>query len=155
MEVAVSLGRSGNRDPKEKNMRKRLCIAGAVAVVMSGAWIAAETSGPSGQACAAPARTSFADDVMPIFRGYCMECHQPGGLGTERSGLDLSSYAGVMRGTKNGPMVLPGKPDESNLIVLIDHHASPDIGMPLARKRLPDCLRNLIYSWIFEGAPDN
>ena len=92
---------------------------------------------------------------MPIFRGYCVECHHPGGLGTNKSGLDLTSYASVMRGTKNGPMVVPGKPDESNLIILIDHNASPDLNMPMGRKRLLGALRDVIYSWIFEGAPNN
>ncbi|MGO8738383.1 c-type cytochrome domain-containing protein [Rhodoblastus sp.] len=136
-------------------MWKRLCLAGAVALIISGAWIGVETSGPNGQAMAAPAKTSFADDVMPIFRGYCVECHHPGGLGTNKSGLDLTSYASVMRGTKNGPMVIPGKPDESNLIILIDHNASPELNMPMGRKRLLSALRDVIYSWIFEGAPNN
>ena len=136
-------------------MKKRLYSMGAAALALSCAWIVASMSVHLGEACAAPAKTSFANDVVPIFRGYCVECHQAGGLGTERSALDLTSYEGVMRGTKNGRMVLPGKPDESNLVLLMDHHAASDINMPLARNRLPDCLRNIIYSWIFEGAPNN
>jgi len=54
----------------------------------------------SGQACAAQAKTSFSEDVMPIFVGRCFSCHQPGGQGNEESGLDLSTYEGVMKDTK-------------------------------------------------------
>src|SRR3974390_288691 len=44
-------------------------------------------------------KMSFREDVMPIFVGRCVACHQAGGEGTQKSGLDLSSYAGVMTGT--------------------------------------------------------
>ena len=53
---------------------------------------------------------SFKEDVMPIFVGRCVSCHQPGGEGYVKSGLDLTSYAGVMKGTKFGPMIIPGDP---------------------------------------------
>jgi hypothetical protein len=36
-----------------------------------------------------PPPTSFAEDVFPIFKGRCIDCHQPGGPGYEASGLDL------------------------------------------------------------------
>ena len=42
------------------------------------------------------------DTLVPIFVGRCVSCHQPSGEGTEKSGLDLTSYAGVMKGTKFG-----------------------------------------------------
>jgi mono/diheme cytochrome c family protein len=38
---------------------------------------------------AASAAISFNDDVLPIFKGRCIDCHQPGGVGYEKSGLDL------------------------------------------------------------------
>ena len=39
--------------------------------------------------CAANAVVSFKDDVFPIFKGRCIDCHEPGGEGYEKSGLDL------------------------------------------------------------------
>ena len=98
-------------------------------------------------------RMSFAEDIVPIFKGYCISCHQPGGAGYEASGLDLTSYEGLMKGTKFGPMVIPGKPDESNLIVLIDGHAK--ISMPYGHKLLSGDLRSNLWSWIFQGAKNN
>jgi len=55
--------------------------------------------------CAASAIVSFQEDVFPIFKGRCIECHQPGGQGYEKSGLDLRTYEGLMKGTKYGSMV--------------------------------------------------
>ncbi len=98
---------------------------------------------------------SYSQDIAPIFRGWCVSCHQPGGEGYERSGLDLRTYQGLMKGTKFGPMIIPGQPDISNLIVLIDGRASPTIRMPYKHKPLPDCLRQNIWTWIFQGAKDN
>ena len=108
---------------------------------------------PIPKACAQHARTSFAEDVAPILKGYCAACHQPGGEGYNASGLDVTTYDGLMKGTKFGPMVIPGQPDTSNLIVLIDGRAK--IRMPYGHKPLPSCLRDIVYSWIFQGAKNN
>jgi len=108
---------------------------------------------PTRQACAQQAQMSYAEDIAPIFRGWCISCHQPGGQGYNASGLDLTSYDGVMKGTKFGPMVIPGQPDSSNLIVLIDGRAK--IQMPYGHKPLPSCLRQNIWTWIFQGAKNN
>jgi hypothetical protein len=96
---------------------------------------------------------SFSEDVTPIFRGNCVSCHQPGGEGYQASGLDLTSYDGLMKGTKFGPMVVPGKPDLSNLMVLIKGQGQ--IRMPKGHKPLPNELVNNIWNWIFEGAKNN
>ena len=110
---------------------------------------------PAREACAAQAATSFAEDVMPIFRGRCISCHAPGGEGTEASGLDLSTYAGVIKGTRFGPIIVPGEPESSNLIWLLDWRASPELRMPHGKKKLSTCDRDAIRAWIREGAQDN
>src|SRR5262245_37526988 len=74
---------------------------------------------PPNEVCAAE-QVSFAEDILPIFRGRCFGCHQAGGEGYEKSGLDLTTYAGVMKGTKFGPMVIPKDPDSSNLLRLLE-----------------------------------
>ena len=100
-------------------------------------------------------KVSFRDDVMPIFVGRCVACHQPSAEGTAKSGLDLTSYAGVMKGTKFGPMVIPGEPESSNLMRLLDWRVSPEIRMPHGKKQLSTCDRDAIRAWILEGAKDN
>jgi len=114
---------------------------------------AATMLAPVHKACAQKAPMSYSEDVVPILKGYCVSCHQPGGQGLAASGLDLTSYDGLMKGTKFGPMVIPGKPDSSNLIVLIDGKAK--VRMPFGHKALPSCLRDIVYGWIFEGAKNN
>ena len=108
---------------------------------------------PIRQACAQRAQISYADDIAPIFRGWCVSCHEPGGEGYKATGLDLTSYAGVMKGSKFGPMVIPGQPDSSNLIVLIAGRGK--IQMPFGHKPLPSCLQQNVWTWIFQGAKDN
>ncbi len=97
----------------------------------------------------------LADDVMPIFVGRCFSCHKPGGEGNEKSGLDLSTYEGVMKGTKFGKMVIPGDPEGSNLMWLLDWRGAPETHMPLGKKKLSTCDRDAIRNWIREGAKNN
>ena len=127
-----------------------------VAVSVVAAAIVGLGVGPAVQeACAAAPKVSFAEDIMPIFKGRCVQCHGPGGEGTEKSGLDLTSYAGVMKGTKHGPMVIPGDAQSSNLMLLLDWRAAPELRMPHGKKKLSSCDRDAIRSWIFEGAKNN
>ena len=74
---------------------------------------------PSGPACAASPtapRVSFSEDVLPLLKFKCPVCHLPGGEGYDKSGFDISSYETLMKGTKFGPMVIPGDPELSNLM---------------------------------------
>ncbi|HUN43146.1 MAG TPA: c-type cytochrome domain-containing protein [Acetobacteraceae bacterium] len=99
---------------------------------------------------------SFKDDVQPIFKLYCVSCHSaPNGEGYKVSGLSLTTYQGVMKGTKYGPMIVPGNADYSNLMWLLDWKASPQLRMPHGKKQLPVGERNIIRAWINQGAKDN
>jgi mono/diheme cytochrome c family protein len=137
--------------------RQPLLIAAAAALAIA-AVAGVEITTSSTAFCApqtSQTKKSFRDDVVPIFKGRCESCHQPGGEGAQKSGLDLTSYAGVMKGTKFGPMVIPGDPESSNLMLLLDWRASPELRMPHGKKQLSSCDRNDIRAWIREGAKDN
>jgi len=134
--------------------RKLLVLGGAIALAIAG-MVGEEMVSSSGQVCAATAKTSFKEDVLPIFTAYCFGCHTAGGQGKDQSGLDLTTYAGVMQGTKHGRMVIPGDPDSSNLMWLLDWRGAPETHMPLGKKKLSTCDRDLIRAWIREGAKDN
>ncbi len=136
-------------------MKRRVLLAATAALLAVGGIIGIELVDSSSELCAAPAKISFSEDVLPIFRGYCFECHQPGGLGNERSGLDLSTYEGVIRGTKYGKMIIPGDPASSNLMWLLDWRGAPETHMPLGKKKLSTCERDTIREWIREGAKNN
>jgi Planctomycete cytochrome C len=104
---------------------------------------------------AAEVQTSFSKQVLPIFKDNCVSCHQPGAEGYEKSGLDLTNYQGVMKGTKYGPTVIPGNPEASNLMWLLDWRASPDLRMPHGKGQLPIKFRDTIRHWIQQGAKNN
>ena len=134
--------------------RQLLYFAAATALAVAGIG-GVEIATSSSELCAQTAKMSFAEDVMPIFRGRCVGCHQPSGEGTEKSGLDLTSYAGLMKGTNHGPMVIAGDPNSSNLMWLLDWRASPELRMPHGKKKLSTCDRDTIRAWIREGAKNN
>ena len=140
-------------------MKRRIMILVGAAFLAIGGTATVEIISSSSKLCAAQAKdtkkASFADDVMPIFVGRCFGCHKPGGEGDEKIGLNLTTYEGVMRGTKNGKMVIPGDPDSSNLVWLLDWRGAPETHMPLGKKKLSICDRDAIRAWIREGAKDN
>ena len=146
---------------------RRILFAAAGASMAIAAVIGFEITASSDSCAAEPSQSkkpaaqtsqskmSYTEDVVPILVGRCVSCHQPNAQGTQASGLDLTSYAGLMKGTKFGAMVIPGDPESSNLMLLLDWRASPDLRMPHGKKQLSSCDRNAIRSWIREGAKDN
>lgn len=100
---------------------------------------------------------SFKDHVFPILKTYCLDCHQPGGDGFEKSGFDLSNYQSLMKGTKFGPMVIPGDAYTSNLMVLIEGRADKEITMPHGSYRQEPTRKDriLLRVWINDGAKDS
>ena len=53
------------------------------------------------------------DKVGTVLINRCYECHNP----IDRSGgLDLSTREGLLKGGKNGPVVVPGQADDSVLL---------------------------------------
>jgi hypothetical protein len=133
---------------KQGLLRASLVAAGAVALITFDGMM------PSSQLCAADPQ-SFSEDILPLLKWRCSGCHQAGGEGYEKSGLDLSTYEGVMKGTKFGRMVIAGDPDSSNLMMMLDWKVPPAIRMPHSKKQLSICDRDAIRNWIREGAKNN
>jgi len=96
---------------------------------------------------------SFAEDLLPIFRAKCAECHggeDENGEVWEEGGLNLLSYERVMQGSEFGPVVEPGKPDESFLLEQVVVGEMPQEG-----ELLPEEEIEMIRAWIVAGAPNN
>jgi mono/diheme cytochrome c family protein len=132
---------------------KKRFVTAALALAIGASLIGGPNLSPS--AAATDATVSFKDDVLPIFRTHCVSCHTPGSEGTATSGLDLTTWQGVMKGTKYGAMVVPGNADYSNLMWLLDWRASPQLRMPHGKQQLPIGERDTIRNWIRQGAKDN
>lgn len=98
---------------------------------------------------------SFAKEVKPILKDYCVECHRPGGQGYLANGLDLTTYEGVVRGTRNGPVVVPGDVFTSNLLRAVLGQVQSSIRMPFHRAELPDSATTTLLRWVYQGAKNN
>jgi hypothetical protein len=103
-----------------------------------------------------PPQVSFSKDIQPILNERCGECHSGSGAGVQKSGLDMSSYDGLIRGTRFGPVIEPGDSVSSTLVLLVEGKADPSIKMPHAGgKPLSSPEIAKIRSWIDQGAKNN
>lgn len=108
----------------------------------------APTSGPvTGTPAASGDAVSYQRDVQPIFDQICVKCH---GGEEVKEGLSLKTYADVMAGSNNGPVIVPGDVNNSFLIEQIVKGKMPKRGPKL----LPAQIR-VITEWVKEGAPNN
>ncbi|MCK5449033.1 MAG: hypothetical protein KAJ43_12860 [Gemmatimonadetes bacterium] len=97
---------------------------------------------------AAPAPVSFATQIQPYFEAgmaNCVLCHTGGGP----AGVDLDSYANIMAGGDNGPLVVAGDSQDATALLVpklnADHNDGPDdAGFVVT-----------LSQWIDEGALDN
>jgi hypothetical protein len=134
-------------EKKEGPSMNRLLGAG---LVLAGLTLAATTIVGCGE------RTvSYSAQVQPIIEQHCMDRHQPGEPGYEVSGLEMTSYASLLQGTRFGPIIEPGEPMNSVLNQLVEGRAHPSIAMPHGRDRLPDSEIALLRRWVEQGALDN
>ena len=118
-------------------------------------FVAATIAAGSAGAAAAEEVVSWKLDVQPILQARCVDCHKPGGAGWDASGLDLTTYKGLMTGTKHGPIVVPGDTLSSNLLVLVEGRADPKVRMPHGQRPLLKQQIEIIRLWVKQGAKDN
>ena len=91
---------------------------------------------------AAPPR--FARDVQPLLKRHCLKCHGP----AKREGnLNLSTPAGIVRGGKNGAVLVPHDAQASLLWKRVAEEEMPP-DEPLAENE-----KDLLKRWIAAGAP--
>lgn len=106
--------------------------------------------------CGRGPETSYAKDVSPILDKHCKSCHVAGQAGYVVSGFELASYDTLMKGTQYGPVVLPGDPLTSVLVMLIEGRADPSLNMPHGdAKPLGSEEIATIRKWVEEGAKNN
>ncbi len=107
--------------------------------------------------CSGEAEISFNKDVKPILDENCLKCHVENGSGFVKTGLDMSSYENLMKGTKFGPIIEPGSSVSSTLARLISGNADPSLKMPhgAGSKPLSEGEIATIKAWIDQGAKNN
>jgi hypothetical protein len=127
------------------NAQRWVMIAAATAALLTVA--ACQRSAPT---------VSYQKDVVPILDKHCKACHLPEQAGYVVSGFDLGSYDTLMKGTQFGPVVLPGDPLTSVLVMLIEGRVDPSLKMPHgdATTPSPDEIQT-IRLWVEQGAKNN
>lgn len=102
-------------------------------------------------ACVLPAAAAVAgtwDIVQPILEERCTGCHS----GEDAPlGLSLEDHAGVMRGSENGPVVIPADPAASPLMQRLTGAAEPRMPLDGPPWLAPDQIA-AISEWIAAGA---
>lgn len=103
-----------------------------------------------------PPTMSYVQDIQPILQEYCIECHHQTGSGFLASGLDMSSYQNLMKGTKFGPVIKAGDSLSSTLVILVEGRADPSLKMPHGEKKsLTTEQTKKLRLWIDQGAIQN
>ncbi len=128
------------------------CRIGRVASALLASVIAAL---PVGALLAAPAETAknppakpatFEADIIPILKNRtCLGCHNPN---LKMKELNLSSYQPALQGSESGPVIVPGKPEESRLFHMVKEGLMP----PGGKIHLSDEELGTIRGWIEGGA---
>ena len=87
--------------------------------------------------------------VKPIFASTCVSCH---GEKKQKKQLRLDSLPAIMKGGKDGVVVVPGNVDKSDLIDRITLDLSDDDHMPPKGKpQLTDKQIQLLQWWVKAG----
>src|SRR6185436_9098022 len=88
----------------------------------------------------------FEEKVRPILAENCYKCH---GSEKQKGNLRLDVREAVFAGGESGPVIIPGKPDESALVEAIKWQA---LEMPPTGKLTESQIATLT-EWIRLGAP--
>jgi mono/diheme cytochrome c family protein len=96
----------------------------------------------------------YQHDVRPVLDGACLPCHGPDEEQNE-SGLRLDSREGALADLGGYAAVVPGKPQDSELLHRVESD-DPDEHMPPpdSGKTLDAAQVDLLRRWIEAGAPD-
>ena len=90
----------------------------------------------------------FEKQVRPILANRCYPCHGPD-AGQGQAGLRLDSLAGMLRGGRSGPAMVPGAPRESLFILATNHDTF--VQMP-PKTKLPQAEIQTLTEWVRAGA---
>jgi hypothetical protein len=95
---------------------------------------------------------TYAKDVRPFFAKYCLECHNST---AQKAGLDLETFKSLQEGSDRGPVLIPGKPDESLLVVLAEGKKDPKMPPKKAQRHPGPTEVAVLRKWVAAGAADD
>ena len=98
----------------------------------------------------------YTEKVRPIFVTNCGKCHFDM---NHKGGLSMGTKAAMMKGGRDGVVIVPGDPANSTLVKLIRHEGPVDDPKPMPPKapKMSDADIAVIEQWVKAGAvmPDD
>jgi WD40 repeat protein len=99
------------------------------------------------------AETSYYRDIRPIFQEHCQGCHQPAKRGGE---YVMTSFKDLLKGGESeSTAIVPGKLDDSNLVLMITPDEDGKAEMPKDKPALAAASIEKIKAWVKGGAKDD
>ncbi len=100
----------------------------------------------------AEAAVDYNRDIRPILSDACFKCHGPD-KNTREADLRLDTFAGAIADLGDYAAVVPGKPDESELLERLHSTDRKEVmPPPKTGRQLTDAEKALLRQWIKEGA---
>lgn len=97
-------------------------------------------------------KVAFNRDVRPILSDNCFACHGPDS-GQRKGKLRLDQRHAALTGGESGPALVPGKPDESEVMKrIVSTDRDEVMPPPKAHKQVTAAQREILRRWITEGA---
>lgn len=94
-------------------------------------------------------KVRFVSDVKPILEAQCVRCHNDETL---MGGLNLMNRERAMQGSAHGPILTPGRPENSPLYRATLDEGDPAHAMPATGPKLTERDREILRQWIKQGA---
>src|SRR2546426_8925109 len=129
--------------PVNASLRRAVCVA-----LVSASIVVTWALRLAAQKAAEPRQTphnSIASEAVRVLRAECFACHNEE---KKKGGLVLTSRKSLLKGGKDGAVVVPGKPDSSPLAKALLGDADPH--MP-PKKQLTDAQIKIVREWIKGG----
>ncbi|MCB1244491.1 MAG: hypothetical protein KDN04_17340 [Verrucomicrobiae bacterium] len=101
----------------------------------------------AGRSAAAEPVVTYNDQIRPLFREHCLKCH---GEDEQKADLNLSTFAGVMKGGSGGVAVVAGRASAGLLFEAITAEEDGE-RMPPKKPPLPKEQIELVRAWIQGG----
>jgi len=94
----------------------------------------------------------FTNEVRPILSEYCFHCHGPD-KSTRKAKLRLDLSEGALRDLGGYSAVIPGKPEDSELVFRLHSEDKEELmPPPETGKRLSEKQKKILEEWIKQGA---
>ncbi len=93
----------------------------------------------------------YSDIIQPVLQTRCYSCH---GKNKQKGKLRMDDSLRLMKGGKDGPVILPGNAEKSEMVKRLSLPRGDDDHMPPTEKPQPTEQEiALIHWWIAAGAP--